>query len=97
MRHFHRTHIPADQVLAIADSFFPSLALAKTAAQPRSRSYSGALGTMTLRVRSEGGHYTFIEVETDQVGESRLDRNVKRFFVRVHKAAEPSHAIAAAY
>ena len=52
---------------------------------------------MKLSVKPEGGHYTFIEAETDQVGESRLDRNVKRFFVRIHRQAEPSHKLAAAY
>jgi hypothetical protein len=48
-------------------------------------------------VRPEGGHYTLIEVDTDQTGESRLDRNVKRFFVNVHRAADPSHTLKAAY
>ena len=32
----------------------------------------------------EGGHYTFVEAHTDQMGESRLDRNVKKFFVQLH-------------
>ncbi|HEU4563802.1 MAG TPA: hypothetical protein VFS05_04095 [Gemmatimonadaceae bacterium] len=97
MRHFHRTHIPADAVLEIADAFFPTLPLTLTESTPRSRTYSGALGTVTLRVMMEGGHYTRIEAATDQVGESRLDRNVKRFFVKVHRAADPSHALRAAY
>ena len=52
---------------------------------------------MRLSVRPEGGHYTFVEVETDQIGESRLDRNVKRFFVELHRREEPGHAMAAAY
>jgi len=52
---------------------------------------------MRLSVRPEGGHYTFVEVETDQIGESRLDRNVKRFFVQLHRQEEPGHAMAAAY
>lgn len=52
---------------------------------------------MRLNVRPEGGHYTFVEVETDQIGESRLDRNVKRFFVQLHRREEPGHAMAAAY
>jgi hypothetical protein len=34
---------------------------------------------------------------TDQVGESRLDRNVKRYFVKVHRVADPRHELKAAY
>jgi hypothetical protein len=97
MRHFHRTHILPADALAIADEFFSSLGLARAAAQERARTYTGSLGTLTLKVRPEGGHYTFIEVETDQVGESRLDRNVKRYFVRVHRTADPTHRLTAAY
>ena len=52
---------------------------------------------MTLSARPEGGHYTFVEVETDQMGESRLDRNVKRFFVTLHRAEDPRHTLEAAY
>ena len=59
--------------------------------------FSGALGVMKLSVKAEGGHYTFIEVQTDQMGESRLDRNVKRFFVTLHKKEDPRHALDAAY
>ena len=97
MRHFHRTHIPAPDVIALADKFFPTIGLRCSLAQERARTYTGALGTMTLRVRPEGGHYTFVEVDTNQTGESRLDRNVKRFFVRVHRAADPAHTLKAAY
>lgn len=91
MRHFHRTHlVPADVVTA-ADAFFPTIGLSASATGARTRTFTGPLGTMKLAVRPEGGHYTFIEVETDQMGESRLDRNVKRFFVQVHRQADPSH------
>jgi hypothetical protein len=38
-----------------------------------------------------------VQAETDQMGESRLDRNVKKFFVRVHRLADPNHRLAAAY
>jgi hypothetical protein len=97
MRHFHRTHILPADALAVADEFFPTLGLTRAAAQERARTYTGALGTLTLKVRPEGGHYTFIEVETDQTGESRLDRNVKRYFVTVHRTADPAHRLKAAY
>jgi hypothetical protein len=52
---------------------------------------------MKLSVRPEGGHYTFVEVHTDQIDQSRLDRNVKAFFVEVHRTADPSHTIQADY
>ncbi len=97
MRHFHRTHILPDEVLAIADEMFGALGLERTASAARTRAYSGPLGALTLSVRPEGGHYTFIEASTDQVGESRLDRNVKRFFVGVHRAADPTHRLTASY
>jgi hypothetical protein len=45
----------------------------------------------------DGGHYTVVEVHTDQVGESRLDKNVKKFFVALHRRADPRHAIEAGY
>ncbi len=87
---------PAD-VLAMADRFFPELGLTPTATAVRARSFSGPLGTMKLTVKAEGGHYTVIEVETDQMGESRLDRNVKKFFVQCHRREDPSHVLEASY
>ena len=46
---------------------------------------------------AEGGHYTFVEAQTDQIGESRLDKNVKKFFVSLHRLADPRHALEAGY
>jgi hypothetical protein len=63
----------------------------------RSRTFSGDLGTLQLAVRKEGGHYTFAEISTDQTGESRLDRNAKKFFLTLHRAGDPRHRIEAAY
>ena len=97
MRHFYRCHLHPDDVLAHADEFFPTIALARTENAARARTFSGELGTVELSVRMEGGHYTFVEATTDQMGESRLDRNVKKFFVRLHKQADPAHALDAAY
>lgn len=97
MRHFHRTHIPPADALALADEFFPTIGLTRATAQERARTYTGPLGTLTLKARPEGGHYTFLEAETDQTGESRLDRNVKRYFVIVHRTADPSHRLKAAF
>jgi hypothetical protein len=97
MRHFYRSHRPPAEVLTAADEFFLDLGLAQVDSQPRARTFSGALGTVRLRVRAEGGHYTFVEAETDQMGESRMDRNVKRFFVSIHRTEDPSHALEASY
>ena len=97
MRHFYRTHLTPAAVLETADEFFPALQLSATASQARTRTFGGPLGTMTLSARPEGGHYTFVEVHTDQMGESRLDRNVKRFFVALHRRADPAHTLEASY
>jgi hypothetical protein len=97
MQHYHRTHLTSEEVLDLADKFFPALALESGPKGARTRSYSGALGTVTISARPEGGHYMFIEAVTDQTGESRLDRNVKRFFVHVHREADPAHRLAASY
>jgi hypothetical protein len=97
MRHFHRTSLVPADVIAAADEFFPKLGLAGSATSARSRAFTGPLGTMTLSVKPEGGHYTFVEASTDQIGESRLDKNVKRFFVQLHRRAEPAHALEAGY
>lgn len=97
MRHYHRTHLTPDEVIALADGFFPTIGLAMSGAEARRREFEGPLGRLALRFSSEGGHYTRIDIETNQTGESRLDRNVKRFFVKVHRAADPGHTLRAAY
>lgn len=97
MRHFHRTHLRPEAALAIADQFFPTIGLTAGSAPAGARTFSGELGTVTLKAWPEGGHYTFIDAVTDQVGESRLDRNVKRYFVKVHRVADPRHKLKAAY
>jgi hypothetical protein len=97
MRLYFRTQLSPDAALKIADEYFPTIGAARTSQSARARAYSGPLGTFTLRIRSEGGHCTFIDVETDQMGESRLDRNVKRYFVRLAGAAEPARTLEAAY
>ena len=97
MRHFHRCSLPPDDVLATADAFFSALGLAPTDTAARARGFTGALGTMRLEARPEGGHYTFVEVHTDQIGESRLDKNVKKFFVQLHRRVDARHAMEAGY
>jgi hypothetical protein len=97
MRHFYRSQMELADVLAAADEFFPKIGLAQHTTAPKTRTYTGALGGLRLTVRPEGGHYTFVQVETDQMGESRLDRNVKRFFVTLHRADDPAHRLTASY
>ena len=97
MRHFHRCSLTPTQVLEQADRYFGAIGLTRGGADARSRTFAGALGTMSLSVKMEGGHYTFVEVHTDQVGESRLDKNVKKYFNVLHRAADPRHLIEAGY
>ncbi|GAC1658945.1 MAG: hypothetical protein NVS4B3_26710 [Gemmatimonadaceae bacterium] len=97
MRNFYRSHLAPAAVVAAADTFFPPIGLTQVATAARARTFSGPLGTLKLSVRSEGGHYTWVEANTDQMGESRLDRNVKRFFVTLHQAEDDGHMLAAAY
>ena len=97
MRHFYRSHATPAAVLAVADRFFNDLGLSQVTTTARTRQLSGPLGAMKLSVKAEGGHYTFVEVVTDQMGESRLDRNVKKFFVELHRSEDPSHKLEASY
>lgn len=97
MRHFYRSHATPASVLVTADRFFAELGLSVVSTTARTRTLSGALGVMKLSVRPEGGHYTFVEVVTDQMGESRMDRNVKKFFVQIHRGENPAHKLEAAY
>lgn len=97
MRHFFRTQLTPTDVLRVADGFFPGIGMERSGHTARSRMYAGDLGKLQLDVRKEGGHYTFVEIGTDQTGESRLDRNAKKYFVELHKAGDPRHRIEAAY
>lgn len=103
MRHFFRTSLDPAVVIAAADDFFAGLGMTPVSSGARERVFEGIVGTpeVTARVRivaaPEGGHYTFVEATTDQMGESRLDRNVKRFFVQLHRQADPGHKLEAAY
>ncbi len=97
MRLFHRTSIIPADVVALADEHFRALGLRGSAESTRARTFTGDLGTLQLRVRSDGGHYTLVEAVTDQIGESRLDKNVKKFFNRIHRAADPQHAPTTGY
>jgi hypothetical protein len=97
VKHFFRCHTHPDAVLAAADAFFPTFGLTRSGAAARSRTFTGELGTLTLGVKMEGGHYTFVEAHTDRTGESRIDRTAKKFFVQLHKGEHAAHAFEASY
>jgi hypothetical protein len=96
VKYFHRTSLPPEQVLEAARKFFGAR-LAPTEETARRLAYGGAIGKVTLSARAEGGHYTFVEVQTDQVGESELDRLARRFLAEVHRQVEPTHQMRGAY
>jgi hypothetical protein len=50
-----------------------------------------------VTAKAEGGHYTLVTVETNQPGESELDKLAKRFLSVVHTLAEPAHPLRGAY
>jgi len=96
MRYFHRTAASLDEVLQEADRYFPSHAVSQEPGEHH-RVYEGTVGRITVNVHPEGGHYTLVAVETDQVGESEADKMAKRFLTRVHQLSEPSHVARGAY
>ena len=96
MRYFHRTTLSPADVLAAARDYFGAR-LAPSEESPRRLGYRGTLGKVTVSARAEGGHYTFIDMLTDQVGESELDKLAKRFLAEVHRKVEPAHELRGAY
>ena len=96
MKYFHRTTLLPDAALDAAKAFFGSR-MAPAEEAPRRRAFAGPLGKVTIAARAEGGHYTFIEVDTDQVGESEIDRLARRFLAELHRQVEPSHELRGAY
>jgi hypothetical protein len=96
MKYFHRTSLPPALVLDAARRFFGGR-LTPAEETNRRRVYSGSFGRVSVSVRAEGGHYTLIEVGTDQVGESEIDRLARRFLAEVHHEVDPAHALRGAY
>jgi len=96
MKYFHRTSLSPDLVIARAAAFFGGR-LAPTGESPRQRRFAGAIGELGVTAQAEGGHYTLVTVETNQPGESELDKLAKRFLSVVHSLAEPGHALRGAY
>jgi hypothetical protein len=96
MKYFHRTHSSPDDILARATAFFGAR-LAPIEEAPRRRRFSGTIGQIGVTVQAEGGHYTLVTVETNQVGESEADKLAKRFLTVVHTLTEPTHRPIGAY
>jgi hypothetical protein len=96
MKYFHRTSISPTVVIQQATAFFsPRLAPVEEGA--RRRRFAGAIGQLGVTAQAEGGHYTLVTVETNQPGESELDKLAKRFLSVVHQLAEPAHLLRGAY
>lgn len=96
MRYFHRTSLSPAEVLAAAREYFGAR-LAPSEESPRRLGFRGTLGKVTIAARAEGGHYTFIDVQTDQVGEAEIDKVAKRFLAELHRREEPAHEVRGAY
>jgi hypothetical protein len=96
VKYFHRTHESPDAVLALAREFFGSR-LTPVHEQPRRLTFSGSIGRVSVTVQAEGGHYTLVTMETDQVGESEADTLAKRFLTVAHAATHPGHRPIGAY
>ena len=96
MRYFHRTSLDPDRVLELAAAYF-GRRLAPAEEAPRRRTYNGSVGRVTVSARPEGGHYTLVEVATDQVGESELDKVAKGFLGAVHREVAPGFEVRGAY
>jgi len=96
MKYFHRTQLPPDAVLARATAYFGAR-LAPVEELPRRRRFTGTIGQIGVTAEAEGGHYTLITVETNQVGESEADKLAKRFLTLLHTLEHPSHRPIGAY
>jgi len=96
VKYFHRTTVSPDLVIAKAASFFVG-SLAPIEETARRRRFAGPLGQVGVTALAEGGHYTLVTVETNQPGESEIDRLAKRFLAVVHTLAEPAHDLRGAY
>jgi hypothetical protein len=95
MRYFHRTTVSPDLVLKEAERFFSALQGSWTG--PRGLKFEGTVGQIKVNVAMEGGHYTRVTMDTDQVAESEADKLAKRFLSVLHTRAEPEHELRGAY
>jgi len=96
MKYLHRTSVTPDEAIARAASYFGAR-MSTNEEGNRRRRFSSAIGQLSVTVQAEGGHYTLITVETNQPGESELDKFAKRFLATVHAMADERHVLRGAY
>ncbi len=96
MKYFHRTSATPDEVVAKAAEFFGAR-MQRTEEGARRLRFAGAIGQLSVSVLAEGGHYTLVTVETNQPGESEIDKLAKRFLATVHTLVHEHHAIRGSY
>jgi hypothetical protein len=96
VKYFHRSHLPPAEVLRAAAEFLGAR-LTPVEEQPRRRKFAGAIGQIAVMAQAEGGHYTLVTVETDQVGESEADKLAKRFLTVMHQQEQPNYRPIGAY
>lgn len=99
MQYFYRAHTTPEAVLGFARTWFTSRGFtAEPGAQGRARYGDANLGTVDVKVETEGGgHYTRITVATRNLGESEVDKVAKRFLAELHTLDEPEHVVRGAY
>jgi hypothetical protein len=97
MRYFYRTHCAPETVLEFAGRFFAARGFAAHVGQGDHARFTGPLGHVDLNVESEGGHHTRVNLATAAVGESELDKRVKRFLSELHGVEEPAYLVRGAY
>jgi hypothetical protein len=96
VKYFHRSQLPPAEVLRAAAEFFGTR-LTPVEEQARRRKFAGAIGQIAVSAQAEGGHYTLVTAETDQVGESEADKLAKRFLTVMHKQEQPNYRPIGAY
>ena len=96
MKYFHRTHVAPDLVITRAAEFF-SRRVSPIEEAPRRRRFAGTIGQLTVTAEAEGGHYTLVTAETNQPGESELDKVAKRFLSEVHTLVDQTHVLRGGY
>ncbi len=97
MQYFYRAHLAPAAVLSSAERYFVSHGLAMQKGTGDHARFFGTLGNVDLNVEIEGGHYTRVTMATRDVGESELDKIVKRFLAELHALEEPRHQVRGAY
>lgn len=97
MQYFYRAHCAPETVLEFARTFFTGRSFSVQMGQGDHARFTGPLGTVDLFVDTEGGHYTRVNVATNAVGESFVDKRAKRFLSELHGREEPAYQVRGAY